>query len=974
MASTYWYRGAAVRIAPLTNFFGVLTILIFSQLCYAQIQKQSVEVIYEDSSSSVKSEEVFAEPIEELFKNPALANGIASGSDAINRSIESLMDSLFYSALDNELKYDLTENSWFSLGLRRDLYSTQSGAYVVVDRMTLGPRYSKAIGEIAKLPITLGSDGSVEVLQIYLRTSGMRVAENSQQPFWRTALNNWLGLLPLASLMLPPSFNPNELYDPIKQLSTPFSFPLSIDTFYEMPMGSIRSYNVSGGISASLDFAGIQDSRTSALFKSIENIAGAAPYTLFMRGESRINVLRRDENTAWVGSSKLSKSGNTLNFSLGNKIFVFTGALAATAVDNKYSWVWQGVPGLFFPIESTYESALADVFDQVYRFDLRNPHAQEAYLSAVRGDFTLAHVKYRDSKENGIKTGVEFEFTRNQKRQEKTSQDGSNIAVFKSSRRKELRKSEIEITDQKGKFYVLEANDSILNKQWDVLVGEETQKLSQNLEIKVKKLVKKSAATSVSDPAAIIFDEQLEVEEFDEDKFFESPMDGTADDEVNIDPNEEDEEINKFYYVLSSEGEPLTMTMVYDIQDRYTTSVEYEAYLNDLRYVAFLPISDIPFIERRDQEEAIDKRRIGFFRNPDNDPVELHVPMTYLGRFGGKATISISTKELNVILGHTEDQMWAAFADVFEKDVTVWRDPKERETLAFQSQWWPAFFALPLRLVNVRSKNIDAIAEVFYRIEALQRLKKTTDPLEILDAAYDLFDTQYPKELMRTLLLLANRNNIPRKVSLLAQPKGGARHSIKQRFEKANGRVFTAGPPFPEAGRYARAKKTLAAFYLDQPRELQDRPLLRKVRIGTKKLPRNFKYAEEWSKEEQAKQNSIEHAFVKIAVENVNSLKQLQLYVRVEQAGKLKFGKFELSEQVLMLDAIKDKQSTLKTQGYEFYLSGPASKMSNFIYDSSVNSGDNFAVTLTASRDGVLWSDSKTFEYRLENGKLSKIE
>jgi hypothetical protein len=957
----------------------IYLIIIFTNIFLGNIasaqnsKKQSVEVVYEDNSKEDKTDEEFSEPIEQLFKNPALANGIASGSDAINRSIESLMDSLFYSALDNELKWNLTEESVFATGFRRDLYSTQSGAYVVVDRMSLGPRFSKPLGNVANLPISLGADGSVEVLQIYLRTDGMRVAEQAELPFWRKAVNNWFGFLPLASLMLPPSFNPNELYDPLKQLETPFVFPLTVEKFKKMPIGSIRSYNVSGGISLSMNFSGAIDKNTGKLFKSLENITGSAPYSVFKTGESRINVLRRGNDIAWVGLAKTNRTGHSFGLDLGNRIYVLTGALAATAMDNKWKWVWQGVPGLFYPLDSSYEEAFADIFDQVYEYDLTIKSAQEAYIAAVNGDFTLSQIRYRESRESNSKTGVVFQFTRDQDRTENISKNGPNWGVFKNSRKKDVRKSEIEITDQEGKFYILEARESIQDRNWDVLVGDEKEKLTQILEIKVQKLISKEFASTISDPEALVFDEELTNEDLDEDTFFKVPMDGSDKDEIDIDIDE-DEEVEKFYYVLSTKKDPLRVTLKYDIQDRYTTAEEYSNYLEELRYVTNLPIRDIPKIDFRDNVLLRDRRIAGYFRRPEDASTSLHVVPTYLGQFSAKASIVIDTKELRGILNKTDDQLWTAFAKTFSMDYKSWGRGAYRDTLSFQKRWFGAFLAIPLKLFNVRFRNVDAISEIYHRIDAIKRLREAKRPLDMLDISYELFDTNYPRELMRTLLMLTNRSNVPRKVSIAAKPKGGARHVLKKKFRKANGRVFTAGPNFPRPDRYARAKKKLAAFYLDQPRERVNKPLLRKLHISTKNLPRKFKFEDGTDKSEIQKQRGKRHAFINFSVQNTSPNGPLQVYVRVEQAGKIKFGKLELSERVLKLRPLNSKKSKLSVMEYEFYLSGPNSPMSNFVYDKVVDLGDEFAVTITVSREGLIWSDSKTFEYSLEDGILTKTK
>ena len=286
----------------------------------------SVQITFDESDSEDNSQSI-APPIEQLFKNPALSAGLASGADAINRSVESLLDALFYSLLDNDLRYDMTDHSWFSANLQRDVFSAPSGAYIVVDRIDMGPRYSREMWRVHDIPVTLGVEGSVEVLQIYLRSDGMRLAEQSELPVWRRLVNNWFGLLPLASALLPPSFNENELYDPLRQAATPFIFPLEIETFYDMPVGSIRSYAISGGATYSLGFEGLIDKTTRDALETLEGLKESLPYQIFVRGEHRINVLRRGEHKAWVGMSKINRAGHSISTVLGNTLFLLSGSI-----------------------------------------------------------------------------------------------------------------------------------------------------------------------------------------------------------------------------------------------------------------------------------------------------------------------------------------------------------------------------------------------------------------------------------------------------------------------------------------------------------------------------------------------------------------------------------------------------------------------------------------------------------------------
>ena len=96
----------------------------------------------------------------------------------------------------------------------------------------------------------------------------------------------------------------------------------------------------------------------------------------------------------------------------------------------------------------------------------------------------------------------------------------------------------------------------------------------------------------------------------------------------------------------------------------------------------------------------------------------------------------------------------------------------------------------------------------------------------------------------------------------------------------------------------------------------------------------------------------------------------LKLYVRVEQAGKVKIGKLALAEKVLDLTPIDSAIDPAGGLTYEFFLTGPMSPLSNFLLNQAVDTGDQFLVSLAASHDRVVWSDERSVEFRFEGGKL----
>ncbi len=889
-----------------------------------QAPETTVAVDFDEApKEEVRDDAFYARPIEQAFKNSPIAVGLASGADAINRSVESLMDSLFYSLLDNEFNLRIYEDeAWFNTRLSRELYSTPSGAYVVVERIGLGPRYGKELWRVQDVPVSIGIDNSVEVLQIYLRTDGMRLAEQNELSPTRRLINNWFGLLPAAAMLMPPSFNENELYDPVRQLETPFVFPLEVDGFYGMPVGSIRSYALSGGVRFPIDFGGMIDPGTKHLLDRTGNLTEAIPYSIFKTGEHRINVLRHGEHSAWVGLSEIDRTGHSISPLVGAKYFILKGALAARAWD--YKWVWQGVPVAVLPIDLNFEQAIADVFDQVYEYDLRNPAAQKAYLAAVRGDFVPSRESYLDWKERDIDTGVIFHFARTTDKNETVSTNGPNLAVYRRERQRQHSEAEIEITDQEGKFYVLEVNHDVADKTWDILVGEEEQRVQQTLEMKVRRVLDKDEATGEE----------------------------------------------TFFYAFDVDEDPVRLLLNLNIQDRYIDVEEYDNYIAAVRYFTALPLSTVPDIGLRDEQLLRERRRYAYFDEPGT-ATSLHVPPTYLGRFGAQASISFSSKQLKNILDTEENDMWRAFAEAYGEDAVEWSNPEFRASLGHQLTWFKPFLLYPLRLFNRRFAAVDAIKEASQGVKELMALKGLSRPADMIDGFYRVFDTDHPPQLTRALLNMSNLGELPRRVTFSAQPKGKARAAIKDLYGKLNSMTFKDGPAFPEPGRYSRAKAKLSTFYLGRPREAEEKPSIAKVQVTTRPIPASVRDLPDPEDKSKKIDRKAKHVYLSLTVNRLDPGRSAKIYVRVEQAGRVQIGKLELAEQVLELTPTQvQSDNELTTQTFEFYLTGPLSPLSSFLFDNAVSSGDQFLVTLGASDDGNVWTDERSVEFRYEKGKL----
>jgi hypothetical protein len=940
-----------------------LELTLIADLAFAQEKKEDespvgevpVNVQYDEAAPAESDLLQYSPPIEQLLQNPALAGGIESGSDALNKSVESLMDSLFYSMLDNERNIPITDHSWFNVGLDRRVYSTPSGSYVVTDRFKLGPNYFKELWRVHNIPVNLGVDGRVEVLQIYIRTDGQRLAEQEDLGPIRKFVNSWFGLLPLAARVLPPSFNQNELYDPIKQLETPFSFPFSKSGFNDMPVGSLKSYTISGGIRIPIDFGGFIDTSSQDLINDSLGFSHSLPYSVFRRGEYRINVLRRSENIGWVGVTKTEKVGQSVSPFVGSQFNILKGALAATLFD--WSWVWSGVPVVVVPLEINFELSTADVFDQVYEFDLSVPEAQAAYSKAVQGDFSEAYLRYLDAKEKNIPTGVQFHFARNQDRNELISKNGPNLAMLRTQRQRDLHSAEVEITDGDGKYYVLEATQDVVDKKWDILVGEEEIRLIQTVELKVNKVIE--------DPTLPVVAESKESDES-----------GVKDSDSSINVKAEVIQKNPSYkYRLEAVDDPYVIDVSMNIQDRYVDTDEYSSYLKLIKFTSGIDLSEAPIFERTDPQRHLDNKRRNFFVSPSDSIRHLHTPATHLGRFGAQISIHFPYATVKEMINAPNDRLWAAIGETYGEPENPWRSEEYREALTTKFKWYKSFFAYPFRLFNLRSARVDLIKEGTQIADALKSMQALTDPMELIESFHRLFDTDYPMHLVRVLMNVVNNDVLSKRVTFSAQPKGPGGREINAKYGKLNNMVVREGPQFPAPGRYATSKLKLSNFYLDRPREAKDSARIGKIQVVSKSIPDSVRSLYQGAKAEaNAFDHNTRHVFASVSVLHAKPDRPIKLYIRIEQAGRVKIGKLELIEEVLELSPTGSEGESLDQLTYDLFLTGPLSPFTGYMYEQMVVDGGEFGVTLAVSRDGRVWSDEKSVEFRFEGGRLLPVK
>ncbi len=895
------------------------------------IDDGDVKIDYSDPNENQQKpdgsdgEGFFAPPIEFLFRNPALQANLNAGVDAINNSVDTLMDSLFYSIMNNDTNFHYNDFIWYNVNYKRRLFTAPAGYFVVVDRFQTGPVYNRTLWDYHNVPVSLGINPAVEAMQIYIRTDGMRIAKEQEMGFTRRLINNWFGLVPILASILPPSFNQNQLYDPLTEIETPFVLPTTVDKFYTMPVGSIRSYALSGGIRLSPNLGGLVDKPTVEALSHMGGFVERIPYAIFRRGEHRINVLRHGDHVAWVGVSDLTKMGHAIQPFVGQRYFILRGLFAAEAWN--HMWMWKGVPINVVPLNIDFEQSLVKNFDQVYQYDLRNPAAQAAYEAAVLGDFLPSWQRFLDAKEKKIDTGVLFHFARTQDRYETLGTNGPNVAVYKKERERVLNSGEVEITDGDGKFHILEAFLNVNDRQWNILVGDDEVRSQQILEMKVKRIIEK--------------------------------------DQKGV-PSKTD-------YVFETGPNPYRITMTMSIQDKYVDTDNFFEYTELLKFVTAMALTELPRFPRHDAGRESEWRRTGYLMSPIDQASFAHVSPTFLGKFGAEIAISIPASQIDHIVHSDENKMWRAFASAFDLNPDEWGNPTVRNSFWFKTRWLRALVAYPAKIFNMRWSDFDAISEISSAVRGLVAIRALSTPMEKLAGFRNLFDTEYPLQLGRGLLNLCDLDKIPRKVTISAQPHGGATGGVRANFGLLNGKVFRSGPSFPLPDRYALARATLSKFYLNQPRESADRPHIKRIQVSMHPLPESVRSLAlpGDNKDDRAKLDKYaKQVIVNMRVKRLVLDAPLKVFVRVDEGGKLQLGKLTLVEKVVDLPPLEGYSFESKEKNFEFYLTGPLSPVADDRLNDAIREGDEFVVTLAVSKDGLVWSDERHFNFIVRDGKL----
>jgi hypothetical protein len=751
---------------------------LFSSLAFSQDGGGGFRsTISRDFRKEEKSQAPGFEILNRSISNHAIASTLASNAGEINRTVESLMESLFYSIMDQTLSLRMSDTLAARASYEREVQPTGIGTYVVYDRFRIGPDMLKPLGQIRALPLTFRNQNNLFLTNVSYRSDAQRKANSQTRSGWREFANNWFGLVPFLTRILPPSFNPEELYDPISYLGTPFLFPNDYKQALEMPLGTVRSYGLSGSAGVSIDTAGkvakdIQDSL------NLGDLTLTIPFSPFLEGEHQISILHTRDNEIWLSVSEIRQFGGVMNFSLGERYQL---------LQKLVKW-WAGSVATIAPIDFEFERSKILQKDELYTFDLGKDSAQEALNRALNGDLSLAKA-LSQMPAQADESGVHFQFRRISDRGEDSSRQARSFFVLQSQKRSTINNGENTLLDETGETVSLEAEHGIQDRDWNVLTGAETVDVNFRFNLPVLKKV----------------------------------------------------ENDQTFYRLTDTQETNYLVANLKIIDRFHDTRDFERSINMLRSFSHLSLDTVPALPifAKDLEDQL--RREQAFINPMETPFRKEVSPTHLGRFEAFSHVYIDQETIKYIGRLEPSAFWEAYASSFHKDRHFWGQEGQVRGSTFYFHWLGSFAVMPLRIFNLDIGYSDLVYEGQRVHSALQTIAHATEPLEIIQAYRQLMDTRHPTELLNTLNELSPVEiPVVVGLSTSADNSKGDTDDTKTAkvaFAKLNNKQLQSNVSIPSLKRNQSAEEKLAAFTPGGYKDDGNTPNLRRLTLTVVRLP-----------------------------------------------------------------------------------------------------------------------------------------
>lgn len=875
---------------------------------------QSSEIFKDFRQPSEQSRSANVEILNRSIQNRALATGLASNANSINRSVEDLMESLFYSIMDQNVSWTASDSLNLTTAYRRDVEETSIGTYVVIDHFRFGPDFFREVGKVRGLPISVQNQSNVFLTNVTYRSDALRKSESQQVGRWRELANNWFGALPFLTGILPPSFNPEELYDPISYLQTPFLFPSDSDESLEMPIGNVRSYGIAGSTGPGLDLVGrsIKDLQDDL---SLSDLTLKLPLSAFYEGQHQISVLRARDNEVWLALTEIRRLGALLNIEIGKRYQIF---------QKVFKW-WAGVPATIAPVDFDLERSTIWQIDEMYSYDLTKETARKALNDALNGKLAMSrkYGKLQDTDEL-LENGVIFQFRRFSTKDEDTTQQGRSLYVLQNQRQRQLDVGESSTRDREGEFFSLDTEQIIQDRDWNVLVGAETVEYKLKLSVPITK-------------------EHV--------------------------PTESGKRTTVHKLDLTQE-EPLALFAGLKIIDNFHDTRDHNRLLGIIRTFAGLEMTtlpDIPMYAKDLEQRYIQEQALS---NPMDEAFRKQVPTTNLGKLEANAQIYFSHDLMLEIAKKSPAEFWRNFAIAFAVDPIYWAEQGPDPSWGYYANWMTSYALMPLRLMNLQSEFSDFVLETSRVRAALDQLIDTNDPMRIVTAYRDLIDTSHPAELVHGLALLVGNDRLPINVSFSSSTSEKREDSpdtrlAKKEFSKINQRSFRTSTPMPPIKRNQTVEEKLAAFSPGGFRNPKRLPKLQRLTL----------YLEE--KQDPEAKFSHQELVAELMVQDPPSRKEkLPIYLRIEQAGVINVGRFVLTEELRDLEPtpLSDARQRIGRVGlYRLPLSGPEGLQKQDFLNQAILEGGAFDVFISLSDQGSSWTAEQNMSFVIENGLLKKL-
>jgi hypothetical protein len=742
----------------------------------SELRSQSSEITkdfqYERASKRASTDQAMSR----LTPNRNLARGLASGVTSLNRTVDSLLESLFYGLMDQELRHDISDDAALVANYRRDVHPTGLGQYVVTDTFRLGPNFLKELGKIRGLPVTFQNQTQLFITNTSLRSDALRRAEADRNPFWRELLSNWFGALPLLTRVLPPSFNPEELHDPVGYLQTPFLFPRNVEEALAMPIGTVRSYGLAGTTSLAIDLKG----RTFTEWQKKLQLADLdlrLPLSLFHEGEHRISILRRTQDEVWLALSELRRLGQGLGTDLGKTYQAF---------QTVFGW-WSGVPAPIAPVDFELQKARNIRIDELYSFDLREALAQVAFTDALRGKLSKARDFSGQNPQSRIAPGVRFHFRRLSTRRETNLQKGHSFYVAQSQRDDQIGLGESKTVDPQGEFLTLDAEHEIEDRNWNLLVGAENLEFRHRLSIPVRK----------------------------------ETLKGRPD---------------RYKLDITAEN-PLYMTASLRLIDNFVDTRELHRTFKLLRIYSGMPLEELPDIPTYAADVRRELLLQQALANPMNEISQREVTPTYLGRMTAFVHIYFAHDTILQLAQKPSAELWAAFAKAFDADPQAWQEEGVDPGFSYYINLLGSYLALPLKLLNTETTYPDLVLEAKRTHQAFQKVLKAREALDLQNAYQELLDTSHPVIFLQALHELAKGLALPVLVGIHAEAKRSSddtpdTRQAKDLFASLDNKVFPSEWPIPPLKRDQSVEEKLASFDPSNLRSQRPLPQLQRLTLA----------------------------------------------------------------------------------------------------------------------------------------------